>query len=164
MTPQTAPAEPKRPPEPISLSPVTRAARIGEMVVRETLTPLLLLDLVAHGDMSLVERGLAAITGFDERTIQILLYDRGWIGLRAIFRAAAFEMRHLAAIDTALRMFAEAGGSVARDNRDRHAELCLSRYLTAVAEHAPAEVLDEVLTLLIEIGAGLPKLPDATEG
>jgi Uncharacterised protein conserved in bacteria (DUF2336) len=152
-----------RPPS-APISPVTRAARVGEMVIRETLTPLLLLDLIAHADVSLVERGLSAITGFDERTIQTLLYDRGWVGLRTIFRAAGFDLSHLPAINTALDVLNEAGGSVVRNDRNRHAERCLSRFLTGSAEHLPPDTLDEVLGLLIDIGVTRTKPADCIQG
>ena len=146
-----------------SPSAAVRAARIGEMVLRETLTPLLLLDLVAHGDLALVERGLSAITGFDERTVQALLLDRGWIGLRTIYRAAGFELRHLWALHTALEALREAGGSVAPSERRRHARRCLSRYLSG-AEHAPAKDLDEVLSLLSDTDIAKSASSDRSPG
>ena len=128
------------------------AARIGDMVVRETLSPLMVLDLVAHGDLGLVERGFSAITGFDQRTVQALLYDRGWIGVRTLYRAAGFEMRHVAAVVVALGVWQEGGGGVAPADRLRHAERALCRFLTA-SEHRPAQDVDEVLGLLDELGA-----------
>jgi hypothetical protein len=132
------------------------AARIGDMVVRETLSPLMVLDLVAHGDMGLVERGLSAITGFDQRTVQSLLHDRGWIGVRTLYRAAGFEMRHLAAVVTALGLWQEVGAGVAPAERRRHAKRALYRFLTA-AEHRLAQDVDEVLGLLDEFDALSPK-------
>ncbi|HXZ68978.1 MAG TPA: DUF2336 domain-containing protein [Alphaproteobacteria bacterium] len=133
------------------------AARIGDMVVRETLSPLMVLDLVAHGDLGLVERGLSAITGFDQRTVQSLLHDRGWIGVRTLYRAAGFEMRHVSALVTALGLWHEIGGDVAPENRRRHAERALYRFLTG-SEHRQAEDVDEVLGLLDELDALSPKL------
>ena len=130
------------------------AARIGDMVVRETLSPLMVLDLVAHGDLGLVERGLSAITGFDRRTVQSLLHDRGWIGLRTLYRAAGFEMRHLSAVLTALGLWREIAGEVA--DRRRHAERALYRFLTG-SEHRLAEDVEEVLGLLDEFDAVSPK-------
>ena len=132
------------------------AARIGDMVVRETLSPLMVLDLVAHGDMGLVERGLSAITGFDQRTVQSLLHDRGWIGVRTLYRAAGFEMRHVSAVVTALAVWHEIGGDVAPGDRRRHAKRALYRYLTG-SEHRPAEDVDEVLGLLDEFDVLSPR-------
>ena len=128
------------------------AMRIGDMVVRETLSPLMVLDLVAHGDLGLVERGLSAITGIDLRTVQMLLQDRGWIGVRTLYRAAGFEMRHVAAVVTALNLWHEVGRGVAFSDRRRHAERALFRFLTA-AEDRPAQDVDEVLGLLDEFDA-----------
>ncbi|MFZ1989832.1 MAG: DUF2336 domain-containing protein [Alphaproteobacteria bacterium] len=132
------------------------AARIGDMVVRETLSPLMVVDLVAHGDLGLVERGLSAITGFDQRTVQSLLHDRGWIGVRTLFRAAGFEMRHVSAVVTALGLWHEIGGDVGPADRRRHAERALYRFLTG-SEHRRAEDVDEVLGLLDEFDALAPK-------
>lgn len=132
------------------------AARIGDMVVRETLSPLMVLDLVAHGDLSLVERGLSALTGFDQRTVQALLEDRGWIGVRTLYRAAGFEPRHISAVVTALNLWHEIGGGVAPDDRKHHAERALYRFLTA-AEHKPAQDIEEVIGLLDELDALDPK-------
>ncbi len=130
----------------------SNAARIGDTVVRETLSPLMVLDLVAHGDLSLVERGLSALTGFDQRTVQALLEDRGWIGVRTLYRAAGFEPRHISAVVTALNLWHEIGGSVDPGTRRRHAERALYRYLTA-AEHKPKQDTDEVIGLLEELDA-----------
>jgi uncharacterized protein (DUF2336 family) len=137
--------------------------RIGELVLRETLTPLLLLDLIAHGDLALVERGLAAVTGFDQRTVEALLIDRGWIGLRTLFRAAGFEPRHLWAIHTSLGALREAGGSVDPQERRRHAERCLSRFLTGVP-HAPEADVEEVLSLFVDTDLTPPAPADLAPG
>lgn len=134
----------------------SHAARIGDLLVRETLSPLMVLDLVAHGDLSLVERGLAALTGIDRRTVQALLQDRGWIGVRTLYRAAGFEPRHISAVVTALDLWQEVGGGVAPDERRRHAERALYRFLTA-AEHKPTQDIDEVMSLLEELDALDPK-------
>lgn len=140
-----------------SLSDSARdAARIGDMVVRETLSPLMVLDLIAHGDLGLVERGLSALTGFDPRTVQALLEDRGWIGVRTLYRAAGFEPRHISAVVTALNLWHEVGGGVAPNERKHHAERALYRFLTAT-EHKPAQDIDEVIGLLDEFDALDPK-------
>jgi uncharacterized protein (DUF2336 family) len=134
------------------------AARIGDMVVREALSPLMVLDLVAHGDLSLVERGLAAITGFDQRTVQTLLLDRGWIGVRTLYRVAGFETRYISAVVTALNLWHEVGGGVAPADRRRHAERALFRFLTN-SEHRSSQDVDEVLSLLDDLEALVPKQP-----
>jgi len=131
------------------------AARIGDMVVREALSPLMVLDLVAHGDLTLVERGLSAITGFDQRTVQTLLLDRGWIGVRTLYRAAGFETRHISAVVAALNLWHEVGGSVAPADRRHHAERSLYRFLTN-SEHRSTQDVDEVLGLLGELDALAP--------
>jgi len=127
-------------------------ARIADLLIQESLSPLMVLDLVAHGDINLVARGFSAITGFDQRTVQSLLEDRGWIGIRTLYRAAGFELRHISAVVTAINLWNEVGGDVGPTAKKRHARRALYRFLTA-HEHKPAQDVDEVIGMLDELNA-----------
>jgi uncharacterized protein (DUF2336 family) len=110
----------------------------------------MLLEALAKGDLRFVERSLSALTGWGEATVAALIEDRGWLGLRSIFRAAALDLRYLRAIYIALEALREAGGSVDPQDRQRHAKRCLMRFLTD-AEHLPPEDQLEMLLMLHEI-------------
>jgi hypothetical protein len=129
----------------------------GVQASQECLSPLSVLQAMACGDRLSVETVLASASGLDSRTVGGLI-DRGWIGLRTIYRAAGLDLAYLRATETALRALREAGGSVEPSARVRHAELCLSRALTA-NEDMPAEQADALLRLLYDSDKAVVGVP-----
>lgn len=136
-----------------------RSRVAGKRIVQQPVSPLLVFQAAARGDRPFVEYALTEATGFDLATVGALI-DRGWIGLRTIYRAAGFDLSYLRPTETALRALREAGGSIEPSERMRHAELCLSRALTA-NENMPAEQADELLELLYDDGSVAPSGTEA---
>lgn len=106
------------------------AALVRQLRTNGRLTPSIMLHALFLGDLAFFEAALAAIVGLPVISARQLIYDRGPLGLRAIFDRAKMPENLFPMVRTAMDVVLETDYDGGPDDRIRYRKRLIERMLT----------------------------------
>lgn len=103
---------------------------IDQLHRKNGLTPSLLLRALCVGDTNFVERALAKLTKLPLKNVQVLIHDKGGLGLESLYMRAKLPMSLFPAFRAATALAVETEYDGGSNDRERYVERMLERLLT----------------------------------
>lgn len=103
---------------------------IDQLHRKNGLTPSLLLRALCTGDVAFFERSLAKLTGLPLQNVQLLIHDKGMLGLESLYLRAELPKALFPAFRAAIVLAIETDYDGGSNDRERYVEKMLERVLT----------------------------------